>query len=64
MWGNFLQYIFPTFVSNYDHIALVLDYMFIPYQGLHEVDVEDMIKNMAKYDIQVMSPGIVRGTWK
>ena len=40
MWGNFLQYISPTFVSNYDHVALVLDDMFIPDQGLHAVDVE------------------------
>ena len=64
MWGNFLHYIFPTFMSNYEHISLVLYGMIIPDQGLHEVDVDKMIKNMAKYDIQVMSPGIVRGTWK
>ena len=51
-------------MSNYDHVALVLDDMFIPDQGLHAVDVDKMIENMAKYDIQVMSPGIVRGTWK
>ena len=44
MWEKFLQYIFPTFVSNYDHIALVLYDMFIPDQVLHVVDVDKMIK--------------------
>ena len=61
---NFLQYIFPTFVSNYDHIALVLYDMFIPDQVLHVVDVDKMIKNMSKYNIQVMHPGIVGDTWE
>ena len=64
MWGNFLHYIFPTFMSNYEHISLVLDGMIIPDQGLHTVDVDKMIKNMDKYDIQVMSPGIVGDTYE
>jgi hypothetical protein len=64
MWGTFLQYVSPTFVSNYDHVALVLDDMFIPDQGPHAVDVNKMIRNMAKHDIQVMSPGIVGDTYK
>ena len=64
MWEIFLQYIFPTFVSNYDHIALVLYDMFIPDQVLHVLDVDKMIKNMSKYNIQVMSPGKVGDTWE
>jgi len=63
MWGDFLQFISPTFVSNYDYVALVLDDVFIPNQGPHAVDANKMIENMKQYDIQVMSPGLVGDTY-
>ena len=59
MWGDFLQFITPTFVSNYEYVALVLDAIFIPDQGPHKVNATKMIENMEKHDIHVMQPGMV-----
>jgi hypothetical protein len=63
MWGDFLQYITPIFVSNYEYIALVLDDIFIPDRGPHAVDANKMLENMKKHDIHVMTPGIVGDTY-
>lgn len=57
-WGDFLQFITPTFVSNYDYFALVLDDMFIPDRGQYAVDAMKMIETMEHHDIQVMSPAV------
>lgn len=59
MWGDFLQFITPTFVSNYEYVALVLDAIFIPDQGPHKVNATKVIENMEKHDIHVMQPGMV-----
>jgi hypothetical protein len=64
LWGDYLQFITPTLVSNYDYFALVLDDIFIPDRGPNPVDADKMLENMETYDIQVMSPGIVGDTWK
>ena len=58
-WGTFLQYISPTFVSNYDYVALVLDDMFIPDRGERKVDPTKLIGQMKKHNIDVMSPSIM-----
>ncbi len=58
-WGNFLQFVTPTFVSNYDYVALVLDDIFIPDRGKGIVNPNKMIENMKKFSIDVMSPSIV-----
>ncbi len=61
-WGNFLQFITPTLVSNYDYVALVLDDVFIPTQGENAVNIDKMIEEMETHQIGVMSPGIVGDT--
>ncbi len=58
-WGTFLQFITPTFVSNYDYVALVLDDVFIPDRGNRAIDPKKMIQDMEKYGIDVMSPSIL-----
>ena len=58
-WGTFLQYISPTFVSNYDYIALVLDDVFIPDRGSRAVNPNKLIKDMKTHNIDVMSPSIM-----
>jgi len=64
MWGNFLQFITPTFADNYDYVALILDDVFLPDRGDHKVDPGKLIEEMKANKIAVMSPGIVSDTYK
>ena len=61
-WGDFLHYITPTFVQNYEYLALVLDDIFFPVQGEDAVNATKLIQNMQVHDIDVIQPGIVADT--
>ncbi len=61
-WGDFLQFIVPTFVNNYEYLALVLDDIFFPVQGEDIVNVTKLIQNMQVHDVDVIQPGIVGDT--
>lgn len=62
-WGDFLQFLTPTFVDNYDYIALVLDDMFIPDQGDHPFDAAKLIEQMKENNIDIISPAVIADTW-
>mmetsp|Transcript_8542 Transcript_8542/g.23965 ORF Transcript_8542/g.23965 Transcript_8542/m.23965 type:complete len:352 (-) Transcript_8542:300-1355(-) len=62
-WGDFLHFVSPTLVSNYDYVSIVLDDVFIPHQGEHRVDTVDMIEKMKEYNIDVLSPGTINDTF-
>jgi hypothetical protein len=59
MWGDFLQFMIPTFVDNYDYVALLLDDIFLPDKGDNKFDPSKLIQRMEANNITVMSPGIV-----
>ncbi len=58
-WGDFLQFITPTFVANYDYIALHLDDIFIPDQGPNKFNSTEFLDTMKKHDIGIMQPGMI-----
>ena len=58
-WGDFLHYIIPTFVQNYEYLAIVLDDIFFSVQGEDAVNATKLIQNMQIHDIDVIQPGIV-----
>eukprot|EP00581_Thalassiosira_minuscula_P004456 CAMPEP_0183736968 /NCGR_PEP_ID=MMETSP0737-20130205/50722_1 /TAXON_ID=385413 /ORGANISM="Thalassiosira miniscula, Strain CCMP1093" /LENGTH=338 /DNA_ID=CAMNT_0025971131 /DNA_START=58 /DNA_END=1074 /DNA_ORIENTATION=- len=58
-WGDFLQFLTPTFINNYEFISLVLDDMFIPHQGDYAVDVNKLLQKMQTHKLDVIAPGIV-----
>lgn len=62
-WGDFLHFVSPTLVSNYDYVSIVLDDVFIPHKGEHSVDALEMLGKMEKYGINVLSPGIINDTF-
>jgi len=62
-WGSFLQFITPTFVSHYDHIAIVLDDVFMPHKGLYAIKPDIMLKKMGEHGLGVIQPGIIGDTW-
>lgn len=62
-WGDFLHFISPTLTSNYDYVSIVLDDVFIPHQGEHEVNVSEMIVKMKDNSIDVFSPCIINDTF-
>ncbi len=61
-WGDFLQFITPTFVANYDYIALHLDDIFIPDQGPNKFNSTKFLDTMKKHDIDIMQPGMIGGS--
>ena len=63
-WGDFLHFISPTLTSNYDYISIVLDDVFIPHSGEHNVDVHEMIVKMKENGIDVFSPCVINDTFE
>ncbi len=63
MWGDFLQFVTPSYVSHYEYVAIVLDDIFLPDQGPNKFNATKMISDMETYAIDVMQPGTVGDTW-
>lgn len=61
-WGDFLQYITPVFVSNYDYVALVLDDVFMPHDGQYAVNTTKLIERMQDHNVASIQPGMVGPT--
>ena len=60
--GDFLQYITPTFVSNYDYVSLVLGDIFVPDRGPRAINAKSLLEQMQTHDVQIMSPSILGDT--
>mmetsp|Transcript_18480 Transcript_18480/g.26015 ORF Transcript_18480/g.26015 Transcript_18480/m.26015 type:complete len:371 (-) Transcript_18480:365-1477(-) len=58
-WGDFLQFVTPTFVNNYEYVALVLDDIFFHVRGSGAVKPEKLIENMQAHNLDVIQPGII-----
>lgn len=63
-WGNFLLALTPTFVSNYDYLALVLDDAFLPDNGPNAINVYRLVEQMKEHDISIISPGVMGDSHK
>ena len=62
-WGDYLQFITPTLVDNYDYVALVLDDIYFPAEGPTAVNATKLIEKMETYDVDVMQPAITGDTY-
>jgi len=61
-WGVFLQYVSPVFVKKFEKIAIVLDDIFIPTTGKNPMSITKLMDSMDKWNISVMTPGVVGDT--
>jgi len=58
-WGHFLQFVPPALVSpSYNHVAILLDDIFLPEDGPSPIHVPTLLKHMKDYNLQSISPGV------
>ena len=59
--GDFLQYVNPTFVNNYEYVSLLSDSIFFPIEGEMALKPSKVIEKMKELDIGSMQPMIKSG---
>lgn len=60
-FGDFLLYVNPTFVNNYDYVTLVSDSVYFPIEGKMALKPSKVIEKMKELDIGSMQPMIKSG---
>ncbi|KNC82903.1 hypothetical protein SARC_04823 [Sphaeroforma arctica JP610] len=57
-WGDYLYLISPPFSDKYNHIAIMLDDVYMPATGKRRVDIPEMLYRMERHEISVLGPAI------
>ncbi|KAG8467251.1 hypothetical protein KFE25_000567 [Diacronema lutheri] len=57
-WGQFLAMLTPDLVSPYEHVAILLDDVFIPASGFFAVDVQFLLRTMREQALGAISPSV------
>ena len=62
-WGNFLQSLPPALVDTFDHVAILLDDIFLPDRGPRPVNVTQLLYTMHQYQIDSIQPAVRGDGW-
>lgn len=62
-WGNFLQYLPPALVDQYQHVAILLDDIFLPDRGPRPVNVTQLLDTMEQYNLDSIQPAVRGDGW-
>ena len=62
-WGDFLMFVLPSFVSNYEYVTLLLDDIYLPSEGSMALDPDAVIQKMKELNIGSMQPVIINGSY-
>lgn len=57
-WGQFLALLTPALVRPYEHIAILLDDVFVPSSGPYSVSVEHLLRSVRKHSLGGISPAV------
>ena len=59
-WGHFLQFLPPQLISlSFDHVALLLDDVFLPKFGPSSVNIPVLLQQMQKHNLKSISPALL-----
>ena len=59
-WGDFLMFVLPSFVSNYEYVTILLDDVYFPSEGKRALQPNKVVEKMKELNIGSMQP-LVRG---
>ena len=62
-WGDFLMFVLPSFVSNYEYVTILLDDIYFPNEGKMALQPDKVIDKMKEMNLGSMQPVIVGDTW-
>ncbi|GFH55556.1 hypothetical protein CTEN210_12032 [Chaetoceros tenuissimus] len=62
-WGDFLMFVLPSFVSNYEYVTILLDDIYFPSEGKMALQPDKVIEKMKELNLGSMQPLIKGDTY-